>query len=70
MSSQSQLGSGLKSLTTGWESMSLPCYRASWAARPLPMPAPVLGALALVTVTYLVAVYAVKRWFIVRYQLD
>lgn len=36
MSSQSQLASGLKSLTTGWESMSLPCYRASWAARPLP----------------------------------
>ncbi|MGC2461729.1 MAG: hypothetical protein WA446_12280 [Steroidobacteraceae bacterium] len=36
----------------------------------VPMPAPVLGALALVTVTYLVAVYAVKRWFFARYQLD
>jgi hypothetical protein len=34
------------------------------------MPAPVLGALALVTVTYLVAVYAVKRWLFARYQLD
>jgi P-type Mg2+ transporter len=36
----------------------------------VPMPAPVLGALALVTVTYLVAVYAVKRWFFARYQLN
>lgn len=36
----------------------------------VPMPAPVLGALALVTATYLVAVYAVKRWLFARYQLD
>jgi Mg2+-importing ATPase len=35
----------------------------------VPMPGPLLGALALVTVAYLIAVYAVKRWFFARYQL-
>ncbi|MGA7325545.1 MAG: hypothetical protein WBX25_13910 [Rhodomicrobium sp.] len=29
-----------------------------------------LGALALVTVTYLAAVYGVKRWFFAHYRLD
>ncbi|HVP34244.1 MAG TPA: magnesium-translocating P-type ATPase [Steroidobacteraceae bacterium] len=35
----------------------------------VPMPGPLLGALALVTVAYLIAVYGVKRWFFARYQL-
>jgi hypothetical protein len=29
-----------------------------------------MGALALVTIAYLVLVYFVKRWFWARYQLD
>ncbi|MGA7324245.1 MAG: magnesium-translocating P-type ATPase [Rhodomicrobium sp.] len=36
----------------------------------VPLPAPLLGALALVTVTYLAAVYGVKRWFFAHYRLD
>ena len=32
--------------------------------------APLMGALALVTIAYLVLVYLVKRWFWARYQLD
>jgi len=36
----------------------------------VPVPATILGALALVTVAYLVAVYGVKRWFFTRYELD
>ena len=35
----------------------------------VPLPATVMGALALVTVSYLVTVYGVKRWFFKRYQL-
>jgi P-type Mg2+ transporter len=35
-----------------------------------PMPAAVLGALALVTLTYLASVYGVKRWFFRRFGLD
>jgi len=33
-------------------------------------PAALMGALALVTVAYLVLVYVVKRWFFKHYQLD
>ena len=29
-----------------------------------------MGALALVTITYLVIVYVVKQWFFKRYKLD
>jgi len=36
----------------------------------VPVPAVLMGALALVTIAYLVAVYGVKRWFFKRYQLD
>jgi Mg2+-importing ATPase len=36
----------------------------------VPLPAAVLGALALVTFIYLVAVYGVKRWFFTHYQLS
>ncbi len=36
----------------------------------VPPPAALMGALALVTVAYLVLVYGVKRWFFKRYQLD
>ena len=36
----------------------------------VPLPTPVLGALALVTIAYLVTVYGVKRWFFARYQLS
>ncbi|MHB8886983.1 MAG: HAD-IC family P-type ATPase, partial [Methylovirgula sp.] len=36
----------------------------------VPLPATVMGALALVTLAYLAAVYAVKRWFFMRYHLD
>jgi Mg2+-importing ATPase len=36
----------------------------------VPLPTPVLGALALVTIAYLVTVYGVKRWFFARYQLN
>ena len=36
----------------------------------VPMPAALLGALALVTVTYLATVYGVKRWFYAHYKLD
>jgi Mg2+-importing ATPase len=35
----------------------------------VPVPATVLGALALVTFAYLGAVHSVKRWFFTRYQL-
>jgi len=35
----------------------------------VPLPADVMGALALVTVIYLIAVNAVKRWFFARYKL-
>jgi len=35
----------------------------------VPLPAKVLGALALVVIAYLLAVYGVKRWFFTRYQL-
>ena len=35
----------------------------------VPVPATVMGALALVTLTYLVAVHWLKRWFFSRYQL-
>ena len=35
----------------------------------VPVPATVMGALALVTITYLVTVHCVKRWFFTRYQL-
>lgn len=36
----------------------------------VPMPATVLGALALATIAYLVAVYGAKRWFFKRYHPD
>ncbi len=36
----------------------------------VPLPAALMGALALVTIAYLVLVYVVKRWFFKRYQLD
>jgi Mg2+-importing ATPase len=36
----------------------------------VPVPATLMGALALVTIAYLVLVYVVKRWFFKRYQLD
>lgn len=36
----------------------------------VPIPAAALGALALVTAAYLVAVYGVKRWFFARHRLD
>jgi Mg2+-importing ATPase len=36
----------------------------------VPPPAPVLGALALVTIAYLAVVFQVKRWFFARHQLD
>jgi len=42
---------------------------ASWLGF-VPPPAALLGALALVTVIYLVLVFFVKRWFFKRYQLD
>ena len=35
----------------------------------VPVPAAIMGALALVTITYLVAVHGVKRWFFARYKL-
>jgi Mg2+-importing ATPase len=35
----------------------------------VPVPASVMGALALVTITYLLTVYGVKQWFFKRYQL-
>jgi Mg2+-importing ATPase len=35
----------------------------------VPIPAPIMGALAFVTATYLVAVYGVQRWFFTRYKL-
>jgi Mg2+-importing ATPase len=35
----------------------------------VPLPAPIMGALALVTMAYLVTVYSVKRWYFARYQL-
>ena len=34
-----------------------------------PVPAALMGALALVTIAYLVAVHYVKRWFFKRYQM-
>jgi len=36
----------------------------------VPVPAALMGALALVTAAYLATVYVVKRWFFKRYQLD
>ncbi len=36
----------------------------------VPVPAALMGALALVTVAYLVLVYVVKRWFFKHYQMD
>jgi P-type Mg2+ transporter len=36
----------------------------------VPLPAEVMGALALVTITYLVSVYGVKRWFYAHYKLS
>jgi Mg2+-importing ATPase len=36
----------------------------------VPVPAALMGALALVTVAYLLLVHVVKRWFFKRYQLD
>ena len=36
----------------------------------VPVPAALMGALVLVTITYLVLVYFVKRWFFKHYQLD
>jgi Mg2+-importing ATPase len=35
----------------------------------VPLPAEVMGALALVTIVYLISVYLVKRWFFARYRL-
>ena len=32
--------------------------------------AALMGALALVTIAYLVVIYIAKRWFFIRYQLD
>jgi Mg2+-importing ATPase len=36
----------------------------------VPLPAEVMGALALVTIVYLISVYLVKRWFFAHYQLS
>jgi Mg2+-importing ATPase len=36
----------------------------------VPLPAGVIGALALVTIAYLIVVYGVKRWFYARYRLS
>jgi P-type Mg2+ transporter len=36
----------------------------------VPLPTPVMTALALVTAAYLVSVYLVKRWFFARHQMD
>ncbi len=36
----------------------------------VPVPAPLMGAMALVTIAYLVLVYVVKRWFFAHYKLD
>jgi hypothetical protein len=36
----------------------------------VPLPAEVMGALALVTIVYLISVYLVKRSFFARYQLS
>ncbi|MGB7101386.1 MAG: HAD-IC family P-type ATPase, partial [Xanthobacteraceae bacterium] len=36
----------------------------------VPVPAPLMGSLALVTIAYLVLVYVVKRWFFAHYKLD
>jgi len=36
----------------------------------VPVPAPLMGALALVTIAYLVLVYVAKRWFFAHYKLD
>jgi hypothetical protein len=36
----------------------------------VPLPAEVMGALALVTIVYLISVYVVKRWFFAHYQLS
>lgn len=35
-----------------------------------PLPAELLGALAIVTTTYLAAVYVLKHWFFARYKID
>ena len=42
---------------------------ASWLGF-VPVPATIVGALALMTVTYLVFVYVVKLWFFKKYKLD
>ena len=42
---------------------------ASWLGF-VPVPAALMGALALVTIAYLVSVYVVKGWFFKHYQLD
>jgi len=36
----------------------------------VPLPVSVMGALAMVTITYLVLVYAAEQWFFARYQLE
>jgi P-type Mg2+ transporter len=36
----------------------------------VPLPAEVMGALALVTIVYLISVYLLKRWFLAHYQLS
>ena len=36
----------------------------------VPLPAPLIGALALVTIADPVLVYVVKRWFFAHYKLD
>jgi len=36
----------------------------------VPVPLSLLGALVLVTIAYLLAVYGIKRWFFARYKLD
>ncbi len=35
----------------------------------VPLPAEIMGALALVTITYLIAVYVLKRWFFAHFRL-
>jgi Mg2+-importing ATPase len=35
----------------------------------IPLPGAVLGALAAVTITYLAAVHAAKRWFFARHRI-
>lgn len=49
--------------------VALPYFPLAHLLGFVPLPAPILGALALVTLAYLAAVYGVKRWFFARYQL-